>query len=772
MYRTLDPAAAEVRAKHLRALVRLTPLTLGSTLLNGAIAWFALRPTSRGPLLAAWGLTLAVVGCLGLRGWWRQRKSPRETATPRAIRSAVRHATLLALIWASLPLFWYPSATMSQRLILAMLTTGMLGGGAMALAPIPMASLVYVVVMATGASLAVLLADGPLMWSAVALILTYSVTMIASAITTARVSVARLMSEREAAHQSHVIGLLLRDFEENAADVLWEIDEHGRLTHVSPRLGVLLGADPEALHGELFLGIIEARRPTGVSGSVPDVLRDALAGDTAFRDIVVPIVSEAAARWWSITAKPLLDKEQGVIGWRGVIGDVSERQEAQARLEYLAGYDALTGLANRRLLRDRVQRVIDGTLELLHRDASIGPSALLFLDLDHFKTINDTLGHAVGDAVLQLVARRLMSASRLDDFIVRLSGDEFAMVVYNAAGESDVIAMAERLLSTLREPTEIAGQTVTVSASIGVALIPAHGRTVDDVLGNADLALYAAKHAGRAAVHLFRPELGEDSRRRQVVERELGLALERREVSIEWQPQLAAGLKQLRGAEAILRWDSPHLGTVDTSEFISVAEESGQIDALGTWALNEACRIASALVESIPIAVRVSPRQLQRPDFVRQVQAALSHSGLAPIRLELEVTESLFLRDAEASLAKLQELKALGVRVALDDFGTGYSSLAYLRRFPFDTLKIDKAFVHELTHAGDARAVVQMVIALASTLGMETVAESIEEEAQLSFLQAAGCRGFQGTFVARPMSITELRTMMHDLREQAPRLMA
>ena len=772
VYGALDDASAEIRAKHLRGLTRLAPFTLGASILNGAIAWNALRHTSPGPLLTGWIVSLMLVALFGLSGWWKHRGMDREQASPHAISRAVRHATLLAFIWSSLPVLWYPTATMSQRLIIAMLTTGMLGGGAMALAPVPVASIAYVVVMAVGSCLAIILTHEPLMVSAVALVVIYSLTMIASAISTARVSVARLMSEREASHQSHVIGLLLRDFEEHAADVLWEIDRVGRLTHVSPRLAALLGGDPVGLQGEPFLELLATRRPTSIAIDAPDTLRQAIDAGVAFRDVIVPVATGGQTRWWSITAKPLVSASGALTGWRGVLGDVSERQAAQERLEYMAGYDALTGLANRRLLRDRVQRVLDGKVNIVHRDAGVGPSALLYIDVDHFKDINDTMGHAIGDAVLQIVARRLMASSRLDDFIVRLGGDEFALVVNTASGEAEVMVMAERLLHALREPTEIAGQTVAITASIGVALMPLHGDTVDEILGNADLALYAAKHAGRACASLYAPQLGERNRRRRLLERELSSALANGELSLLWQPQRTADLAALRGAEVLLRWSNPRLGDVEPTEFIPIAEDTGLIEEIGGWVLSEACRMASAELDVLQVSVNVSPRQLQRADFVQRVENALTESGLEPGRLELEITESLFMKDAASSLRKMHKLREIGVRIALDDFGTGYSSLAYLRRFPFDTLKIDRAFVRELTHQSDARAIVRMIIELATTLGMQTVAECVEEEAQLKILQGVGCQSVQGNLVARPMSIHALQAMLRAQRPSSPRLMA
>ena len=760
VFRADDTASAEIRSKQLRALVRMTPFAITTNVLNGALAWFALRPSAHGYALTVWATALAAVSFFGAKRWWQHRHVSKDTVSPRAIRRAVLHASILALIWAALAVLWFPSGSPSQRLILAMLTTGMLGGGAIILAPIPMASIAYVVVLATGASIAILLTREPPLYYALALVSTYSISMIVSAIITARASIARHISERESAQQHMVIGLLLRDFEEHSADVLWETDCDGAFTHVSAKLAQLLGYDQAQLQGTNLLGLIEQSRGTTRVTPHESELRSALQSGRPFRDLVVPVDVSGTTRWWSLTAKPLVNDDGLIVGWRGVVGDVSERQEAQERLEYLAQYDPLTGLANRRQLRDRLQAVLDSTREF-HAERHGTPSAaLLFIDVDQFKNINDTLGHAAGDVVLQRVAHRLSASSRIDDFIVRLGGDEFALLVDSTSGETEITALCERLMSALRAPSEIAGQTVVVNASIGVAIIPTHGTTVDEVLGNADLALYAAKESGRDQFQIFVPALGERSRRRKLVEQELRHALDRDELSLHWQPQFAAGTAYMRGAEALLRWTHPRLGNVLPAEFIPIAEEAGLVEEIGRWVLIKACSMASHQLAGMPVSVNVSPRQLLRDDFVSQVQQALILANLPATRLEIEITESLFMDEVPVALRHLHELRASGVRIALDDFGTGYSSLAYLRRFPFDTLKIDRAFIRELTHQNDAKAIVKMIVELATTLGMDTVAECVEEHGQASILRDVGCRALQGYLLARPMPVGELQTLL------------
>ena len=320
----------------------------------------------------------------------------------------------------------------------------------------------------------------------------------------------------------------------------------------------------------------------------------------------------------------------------------------------------------------------------------------------------------------------------------------------------------ERFLQELQQPCEVLGHRVAVGSSIGIAMLPDQADTVDEALGNGDLALYAAKQAGRGRYEFFASSLVERSRRRLSVEQQLRLAMGRGEFQLHWQPQIEVGRWAICGAEALLRWNNPLLGSVSPVEFIRVAEEAGLVADIGTWALNEACVQAAVGLPDLPISVNVSPMQLMRADFLSCVEHALTQSGLEPHRLEIEITESIFIDESAVALTQLHALRGLGVRVALDDFGTGYSSLAYLRQFPFDTMKIDRAFVRELMSRRDARAIVRTIVQLATALGMTTVAEGVEDAGQLELLQYAGCRAIQGFLVSHPLPLAAFR----DLRNQ------
>jgi diguanylate cyclase (GGDEF)-like protein/PAS domain S-box-containing protein len=762
-YTAHDRDSSELRARLLGSVTRLTPLMVLANLVNASIVVLVFADSV--PLLhrAIW---LAVVGALcasGLRAWWRHRSAPPPRASPRALRHAAVGAGLLGLVWAAVAVAWFPGASQHQQLVLTSLVLGTMCGGAFAMAPLPTAALSHVGALALGAVLALLRAEGEGLTMLLALLTMYTAVLCLSVLATARTFVARLRSEREAARQGQLVGLLLRDFEEHAADVLWECGASGLLTHVSPRLSSSLGISAAELQAGTLTDALCARQAPGEAESHLPMLRGAMRLGQAFRDMVLPVQTATGLRWWSLSAKPLLDESGHHAGWRGVIADVTQARETHRRLAYLAHFDSLTGLANRLELREQLAGAMDAAAAAAAgcADPATAPrTALACLDIDHFKSINDTLGHAAGDAVLAEVGRRLQSCLRQDDLAARLGGDEFALVIRDVRSDEEVVALARRLVQVLCQPCEVQGRQVPLGTSIGIAIAPDHGRSLDELMGNADLALYAAKEAGRGRFEVFVPRLGDRHRRRITIEQALRGALARSEMHLHWQPQVDIERWQVVGAEVLLRWQHPELGRVTPDEFIRVAEDAGLIADIGLWALSRACAHAAQMRHPLVVSVNVSPAQLLRDDFAQQALRVIERSGLPPARLELEVTESLFMDNSPQALANLHALREAGVRIALDDFGTGYSSLAYLRRFPFDTLKIDRAFVRELMTRHDARAIVKTILDLARTLGMSTIAEGVEEPAQLEVLREAGCGSIQGFLVARPMPRGDLLRLL------------
>jgi len=754
VYRSADGGAAEIRARHLQEMVALTPLAVSIGLLDGVLLIAGLGEFGIANGSLWWLAALTSLSMLVLARWRLQRDRRSIRASVRAMRRASLYSSIFALIWCVPPLLWVPIADPWQQMMIALVTLGVLGGGAFLLSSVPRAALSMVAVLGTASAVTLLLSPNPLRGWLLALLATYLVVVIVSTLWMSVVATARLVSERHASHQDQVVSLLLRDFETHYPMALCELDAHGCLRHVSEKLAALLRMPATQLEGCVLSGLLESPPGDGDPGAdagrtptpTPD-LADLLAQGRPFRDVLRIQRAPAGPRWWSLTATPVFDETGHLRRWQSVIADVTSEQEARARLDRLAHHDALTGLPNRLQLRARLTRILETPNQR---------AALLCLDLDNFKTINDSLGHSVGDAVLQAVAERLRGLARPQDLVVRLGGDEFAVLLDEPLVGADAFALAQRLLDALDAPCVARGHSLRMSASVGVALLPEHGTQFDEALGNADLALYADKAQGRTRWATFHPALAERNHRRRKIEQGLRRALTRDELSLDWQLQVDIADWSLAGAEALLRWHHGELGVVGPDEFIPVAEESGLIIDLGRWVLRQACLQAVEQLSLRKVSVNVSPAQLMSADFVTVVRHALAESGLQPHRLELEITESLFLGAAPTAVQTLHALKRLGVGIALDDFGTGYSSLAYLRRFPFDTLKIDRAFVGELSQRGDALAIVHTIIDLARKLGMDTVAEGVEEPAQLEVLARAGCGAMQGYLAARPMPLPTL----------------
>ena len=741
VYSAEDRDSAQIRAAHLNSVVRLTPYTMAANIGNGALVLWAYRDeVSLG--MVAWLAVLYLLCLFALLGWWRGRHRVRTMASPAAIRHANVHANLLALAWAALPILWFAHAAPQQQLLVVAMVTGMLAAGAYVLSPLPVAAVVFVVIFATSGVIACVL-TGDRIFAAVAVLQAiYAAIVILGTLATSRKATALLQSQAEAKRQERMMAVLLHDFEQNAAEALWETGLDGCVAHHSPRLATLLGLDEAKLRTHPFLDLL-----AGIGADV-GALREAMGGERPFKELRLSAPAHGP-RHWAINGKPLVDDDGRTLGWRGVVADVTEQVMAQQRLQHLAHTDSLTGLANRFTLHGALRAAI----------AQLRLVALLALDLDHFKLVNDTLGHAAGDRLLQTVAARLLACRRAPDLVARLGGDEFALLVLDDPdGDLDVGALSQRLIDVLEEPVEILGRAMRASASIGVACIAdASDPTLnaDDLLVHADIALYAAKKAGRGRFETYSSDLGDRNRRSVMIEQELRHAVQRGELELNWQPKVDIESSRIVGAEVLLRWRHSQLGSVAPIEFIPIAERSGVIREIGMWVLREACAVAASTLPGLTISVNVSPTQLQDDEFIACVRDALEASGLDPFRLELEITESVFIDDVEGALQRLHALRALGVRVALDDFGTGYSSLAYLRRFPFDTLKIDRAFVNELMSSLDTRAIVQMISQLAVTLNMRTVAEGVESPSQLAVVSSVGCDEIQGWLVSPACPIDE-----------------
>jgi len=529
--------------------------------------------------------------------------------------------------------------------------------------------------------------------------------------------------------------------------LLFDGDE--RIVVCNQRYVELYSLSPDIVKpGCSFRDLIAHRKATGLlAGDVDEycaaVRRNNAGGKVSHADIVA-----ADGRTIRVVNQPLAGG-----GWIATMEDITERKRSDERIAHMAHYDALTDLPNRVLFREQLDRCL--------KDIADGEQlAVLYIDIDEFKSVNDSLGHTVGDELLKSVASRLRGCLRPTDIVARLGGDEFAVIqtaVRQAAQTTELVA---RIYQVIREPCECIGHLVTTDASIGIAVAPRDGIDLDQLLKNADLAMYAAKADGRRTSRFFEPAMDARAKALRLLELELRLAIADHALELYYQPVVSLADGAVTGCEALLRWRHPARGMISPAEFIPVAEESGLINQLGEWVLTTACTEAASWPDNIKVAVNVSPIQFRNPAFALKVTAALDASGLPARRLELEITEAVLIRDDEAALAMLHYLRSLGVQIALDDFGTGYSSLSYLQRFPFDRIKIDRSFISDVAEPGGSASIAQAIVNIAVARHMTTTAEGVETEQQREALRRLGCTEMQGFLFSAAVPAGEIAKLL------------
>ncbi|MFM6932494.1 MAG: putative bifunctional diguanylate cyclase/phosphodiesterase [Novosphingobium sp.] len=565
------------------------------------------------------------------------------------------------------------------------------------------------------------------------------------------------MAESAMLEKNEVVSLLLREFEEGEADWLWQIDPARRVRSISPRFAFALGLDPEEIDGKPFIQLIAGDAwDTGQFPSSLHDLAERLKQRESFSNLLVRVTIRGEARWWELSGTPKLDEKGNFDGFRGVGSDVTEQRESADKIAHLARYDTLTGLPNRLMLTESMGDAMRFAEQWRTK------CAFLMIDLDRFKAVNDTLGHVVGDQLLARVSARLKEIMTENELCGRLGGDEFAIVIRDASDLGRVEHVAKAVIERLSLPYEVDHHTLYVGASVGSAVGPRDGSTVETLMRNADLALYRSKDAGGGVHCTYEPTLHADAEERRKLEFSLRRALEHNEMSLNYQPVVDAQTEQVVSFEALLRWNSPEHGSVSPAKFIPMAEDTRLIVPIGEWVLREACREATRWPGHVKVAVNVSGEQLLDPHFSSTVVAALSASGLPPARLEIEVTESIFVRDGTTARNTLEQIMALGCSVALDDFGTGYSSLGYLRKLRFSTIKVDRSFVQgAATGNPESLAIIRAVVAMAQSLEMTTTAEGVETEAELNMVRNLGANKVQGYYFGRPMVPSEANRLFY-----------
>ena len=699
-----------------------------NALLTVAVFW----SPGTAPFLAAW-LGLILMGALlRMRYLFQNDELPEDAPT---VARYIRWIRFLALYngccWgvgvAALSFYADPQ----QYVLLIMLCSGMMGASVITYSTQAKAAYLFITPLAIGGVVSLYAhADGPGM-AGVLLLACYMVLLMSSAPRRQSHFLEAVRNRYMLRQSRDTIGLLLNDFEEQASDWLWLIDSEGQIQRASGRFAEAAQRPAEELEGRPFLSIFE-------DGQERVILSRHISTQSSFRDLTVQLQLGGQKHWWTLSGQPL---ENG--GMRGVASDITGQKQAEERVNYMAHYDGLTNLANRFLFNERLEQ----KLAKSERTANL---ALLCLDLDGFKSINDTLGHQAGDKLLARVARRLEKVVPTDAVVARLGGDEFVVLLEGDNPHELAKRHAERILDALCQSFEFDGLSMNTAASVGIAIVEPGKDTAENITRRADLALYAAKASGRNRLAFFQSWMDEDAQFRRELEMDLRGALARNEFELHYQPLVNIETGETTSYEALLRWHHPTRGTVMPDTFIPIAEETGLISQLGEWVLRQACREVALWPAHLRVSVNLSPVQMHDAGLVNTIFSAVASAGIEPQRLELEITENVLLQDSEINLAILHRIREFGVRIALDDFGTGYSSLSYLRSFPFDKIKIDKSFVSDLETNADSRAIIRAITKLAARMGMETTAEGVEDPDQLERLRLEGCTEAQGYFFAHP----------------------
>ncbi len=741
-----------IRAAQIHAGRQLALFLLASNLVGAALIVIMFDGIVPRWSLITWAVVTGIVGVGVAMRRLATRHRDANSATLGDVRDTVLEGIALAAVWSVPPLALGVRADIGTAMGLWIVLSVMLTASSVAMAALPLATMSFLGILGGAIAAMLLLIGSPLLAAATVL---FVVLLMVGCFQRGKALVVIRANEIGLAERDETVSLLLREFEEEDGDWLWETDSARRIVRASPRFARSMLLDPVRINGmPLLQALAGAHWESGDFSSGLRTLADKLKNREAFRDLLLPVVVGEQERWFALAASPRHDEKGAFIGFRGVGSDVTAQRESADKINRMARFDTLTGLPNRLHLNEQLARGMAEAEKWGTR------CAFMMIDLDRFKAVNDSLGHPVGDRLLGRVSERLGQLVSDNEMVGRLGGDEFAVVVRDASDGARVDKLAQTIIDALSRPYEVDAHTLYIGASVGVAIGPRDGRTAEMLIRSADLALYRSKDAGGGVFHTYEPQLHVKAEERRVLEMALRQALEKGEMHLEYQPVVAAGTGALTGFEALLRWTHPELGVISPAKFVPLAEDARLIVPMGEWVLRQACDEAARWPSPTRVAVNVSPEQLHNPAFVSVVASALANSGLPPERLELEVTEGVFMREGTVAVQVLERVLDLGVRLSLDDFGTGYSSLGYLARTRFSTIKVDRSFVQGASKGlKEPIAIIRAVVALAQSLGMATTAEGVETEEEHRLVQDLGCTKVQGYYFGRPLPVSEARAL-------------
>lgn len=737
----------KIAAGQLQGLIQMAPLASFGAILAMALTISLLWSTEARNATLAVSTAIMFLQLLSLRSFYRSRNVlKRVESNPRIIRAVIVNAAVYGCLWGILSIMVLRYVAPDGLFVSGLLLASILMTTVYCFRTVLHASFAFIGI--SGVLLTFAFTSRPEfigLLPSIALIGLYFTVVPYIAFLQTRDFISHFRGELKSQDEAVLSNALLRQFEETGHEWFWATDSEGKLERASEELRSVLGhADTKFLDPDhpTSMAMCDARETNALAA--------ALQSQGDFQDVKVPIILDGEQHWIAFSGRVSARDDGDFSGYIGVCSDITKEKQAEEKIVEMAMMDGLTNLHNRTSFYEEMDTIV----RRLERYGT--PFSLMFLDLDKFKLVNDSYGHHVGDGLLKEAAARILKVLRGNDVVGRLGGDEFAIIVEETSDPVFIAKLAARIIQEVSLPYEVEGETLYIGVSVGVALAPVHGTQREQLLRNADLALYRAKDDGRGVFRYFEAQMDFEQRERRMLEQEMRQALTDDEFEMKFQPMISTKTGRVVCMEALIRWNHEIRGLLPPDEFISIAEQSNLIVDVGRWSLLSACRTATTWPDDVGVAVNVSALHFMRSDVIGDIADVLKATGLAPSRLEIEITESILIDHNDETVTKLRGLKDLGITIAMDDFGTGYSSLGYLTRFRFDRLKIDKSFLKDMDKNDDRKAIIYAISTLGENLGIAITVEGVETIEHVEFLKTIYCDQAQGFYYSRPISADQV----------------